>query len=101
MSREDLTKLKNLWVSIAVFRLSVFGFIAYHHWAGTAALWHVLLVLLLYPEALLVPEGQALTWMSGLTFALLLALGSGLYAGLALAVSRLRRASSSSSPSGT
>ena len=72
-------------VSLALIRVGSLWILVHQNWTGRESLDLLPLVLLLFPEGLLLPKGFAWTFWAAVSFSGLLAIGSFLWAGTASA----------------
>ena len=79
-----------LWVKatalLVTIRLGVLWGLLLLHWRGSLGLWAAPLILVLLPEGMLLPRNQGWTAGPALIASVLVAIGSGLWAGAALIV---------------
>jgi hypothetical protein len=79
-----------LWVKatalLVTIRLGVLWFLLLLHWRGALGLWATPLILVLLPEGILLPRNHVWTAGSALSASVLVAIGSGLWAGATLVV---------------
>ena len=76
---------------IAAVRLGVLGFLLLLHWREALGLWALPLIMVLLPEGFLLPRNQVWTPGSAVLAGVLVAIGSAVWAGIALTASRLLR----------
>ena len=84
-----------LWVRataiIAAVRLGVLGVLLLLHWREALGLWAIPLMMVLLPEGFLLPRDQVWTPGSAVLAGVLVTIGSGVWAAIALSVLRLFR----------
>lgn len=76
---------------LVTFRLGVLWCLLLLHWRGALGLWATPLILVLLPEGMLLPRNQVWTAGPALIASVLVAIGSGLWAVIALIVLTLFR----------
>ena len=77
--------------NLALARVATLWLLLYLKWSGQESIASVLLILLLYPEALLLPQDPQWTLALGLLFSFILAVGSMMWAAVLVAAGRLMR----------